>query len=460
MLVKNGIRQRQWTNPSVTSTSLTGNPVEDILKKVRAVVFSAMQKGWSGPPFDPFKLAGILKISVIPSEDILDARIIVTKRNKFTIEFNPNRPLARIRYSIAHELAHTLFPDCAQRVRERQIKEEMEPGDWELEMLCNIGAAEILMPIGSFPKLARESLDIDTLMSLRKQYKVSAEATLLRAVKLTDEQCAVFCSSRREAESRTACYQIDYMIPSRTNEKTLPVGHRLPRGSYVEECAAVGFTAKGDEAWPRSLGRVHVECVALPPYPGHRYPRVAGVVSRVNQVSASVNRIQYLKGDATEPRGEGNGIIAFIVNDKGRSWGAGFARAVQKKWPFVLEEFQHWIMHDRGEFSLGSIHKSEIEGDLSIVEMISQHGYGESATPRIRYGALEVCLQKLAGEALRKKASVHIPRIGCGQAGGSWWIVSELIEEFLLKAGIKVTVYDLPNASDRQPERQLSFMEG
>ena len=117
-------------------------------------------------------------------------------------------------------------------------------------------------------------------------------------------------------------------------------------------------------------------------------------------------------------------------------------------------------MHDRGEFSLGSIHKSEIEGDLSIVEMISQHGYGESATPRIRYGALEVCLQKLAGEALRKKASVHIPRIGCGQAGGSWWIVSELIEEFLLKAGIKVTVYDLPNASDRQPERQLSFMEG
>ncbi len=277
MVVRKEMVERRCTHPSVNSISTSGNPVEDIQNRARTVVFSAIQKGWSGPPFDPFGLADILKINVIASEDVLDAHMIPTKGGKLTIEFNPNRPKSRIRYSIAHELAHTLFPDCAQRVRERQKREEMEPGDWQVEMLCNIGAAEFLMPIGSFPDLAGEKLNIDILMDLRKKYEVSAEALLLRVVKLTDECCVVFCSSRRELQSRTTYYHIDYMVPSRTNNKTLPVGSKLPRGSVVKECTVVGYTAKGDEDWPNNFGRVHVESIALPPYPSHPYPRVAGL---------------------------------------------------------------------------------------------------------------------------------------------------------------------------------------
>ena len=62
-----------------------------------------------------------------------------------------------------------------------------------------------------------------------------------------------------------------------------------------------------------------------------------------------INKINYVKGDATEPRGRDNKIIAFVINDKGLSWGAGFARCLQKKWPSVQREFRHWVIANRGD---------------------------------------------------------------------------------------------------------------
>jgi len=39
-------------------------------------------------------------------------------------------------------------------------------------------------------------------------------------------------------------------------------------------------------------------------------------------------------------------------------------------------------------------------------------------------------------------ASVHMPRIGCGLAGGTWDQFQPLIEETLLAANIPVFIYD------------------
>jgi hypothetical protein len=39
-----------------------------------------------------------------------------------------------------------------------------------------------------------------------------------------------------------------------------------------------------------------------------------------------------------------------------------------------------------------------------------------------------------------------MPRIGCGQAGGSWMVAEELLRDTVIAAGARVTVYDLPNA--------------
>ena len=47
-----------------------------------------------------------------------------------------------------------------------------------------------------------------------------------------------------------------------------------------------------------------------------------------------------------------------------------------------------------------------------------------------------------AGAAAELEASVHMPRIGCGLAGGTWARIEPLIERRLISAGTAVTVYD------------------
>ena len=42
--------------------------------------------------------------------------------------------------------------------------------------------------------------------------------------------------------------------------------------------------------------------------------------------------------------------------------------------------------------------------------------------------------------------TVHLPRLGAGQARGQWSVIEGLIREFVSARGIPVTVYDLPGA--------------
>jgi hypothetical protein len=46
--------------------------------------------------------------------------------------------------------------------------------------------------------------------------------------------------------------------------------------------------------------------------------------------------------------------------------------------------------------------------------------------------------------AREEKATLHMPRIGTGMAGGSWDRVEELLAIAFRELGLKVTIYDLP----------------
>jgi O-acetyl-ADP-ribose deacetylase (regulator of RNase III) len=85
-----------------------------------------------------------------------------------------------------------------------------------------------------------------------------------------------------------------------------------------------------------------------------------------------------------------------------------------------------------------------IESDLGVVTMVAQHGYGPSARPRLRYLALRECLDQVAKIAASQNATIYMPRIGAGEAGGRWEVIRELIDETLCRKGIAVTVYTLP----------------
>jgi O-acetyl-ADP-ribose deacetylase (regulator of RNase III) len=153
--------------------------------------------------------------------------------------------------------------------------------------------------------------------------------------------------------------------------------------------------------------------------------------------------IAYHKGDATAPVAFGPKIICHICNDVG-GWGAGFVLAISKRWPEPEAEYRAW--YKQGEpagFRLGAVQLVTVEPSLMVANMVAQRGVRASGgVPPIRYDALRECLITLAERATALGASVHMPRIGCGLAGGSWPEVEVIINGSLAAAAIPVHVYD------------------
>jgi hypothetical protein len=448
----------QWTHPSVRLLSEEGEPDRIIVEKARTLVFDAVEAGWSGPPYDPIGLADLKGIEVEANPEVVDARTSLAASGGLFIEFNPNQPRGRRRYSIAHEIAHTLFSDVAETVRHRAAAAPDRDDDWQLELLCNMAAAEILMPVGSLPAEADVGIGIDQILTLRSSFDVSVEAIALRLVKLARQPIAAFAASRRDGG---ADYRLDYLWTSPAwAPRPRPTG--IPAATVVSQCGAIGFTAKGDESWPGLSVGLHVECVGIPPYPGQRIPRVVGVVWPDDSGTWASNRVVHLRGSAIEPRGQGPRLLIHVVNDRTPRWGGGFALEVGRKWPSVQRDFIEWVSEERRRLQLGSVRGSEASHDLWVVSMIAQRGYGPSAKPRIRYHALETALGQVSELAKELGASVHGPRLGAGQAGGSWPIVEGLLEEMLCAQGVPVTIYSLPNAPEpaqagEEESRQLSL---
>jgi O-acetyl-ADP-ribose deacetylase (regulator of RNase III) len=439
-------QKQMWTNPSVAKLAPGEDPIVVVSRQARSIVLGAVEDGLQGPPFDPLQFARYLKIPVVAREDVHEARtVLASGPRKLRIEFNPNRPQGRMRFSIAHELGHTLFPDCAEAVRHRSPHTIVEGDEWQVELLCNIAAAEFLMPIGTGINLAQELVTIENLLRLRNMYDVSVEALCRRVVKLTSEPCAFFAAARVEASDRGPVHRIDYTIPSRSWNLPTKSGTQIQASKILSECTAVGFTAKGKEKWGLRASDFQIEAVGIPPYPGHRYPRVVGVLFPTGgQVKRRTSQVAYLRGDATEPRGQDAQILAQIVNDKTPSWGGGFALVVRRKWPMVQESFRQWVAQDPKNLFLGKVHECHVSDTLRVFSMVAQHGYGPSTKPSIRYSSLRECLVQLGEMAASRGLSVAMPRIGTGQAGGNWAIVSELIDEVLCSRGVPVTVYLLP----------------
>ena len=159
-----------------------------------------------------------------------------------------------------------------------------------------------------------------------------------------------------------------------------------------------------------------------------------------------MHSIRYLKGDATQPQSKGNKIIAHVCNDIG-GWGKGFVLAVSKRWPEPEKEYRAWHrFRAKNDFSLGSVQFVQVDHYIWIANMIGQRGTKTgSQGPPVRYDAIDKCLSSVANKAKELSASVHMPRIGCGLAGGKWDKIEPLIELNLCSKGICVYVYDYGN---------------
>ena len=156
-----------------------------------------------------------------------------------------------------------------------------------------------------------------------------------------------------------------------------------------------------------------------------------------------MSEITYVRGDATVPSVKGVKVIAHVCNDIG-GWGKGFVLALSRRWPEPEAAYRAWHRERAAnDFGLGALQLVQVKADVWVANMVGQRGVrtGSKGVP-VRYEAIDTALARLAGRALDLGASVHMPRIGCGLAGGKWSRVEQLIDERLVKRGIAVTVYD------------------
>lgn len=155
--------------------------------------------------------------------------------------------------------------------------------------------------------------------------------------------------------------------------------------------------------------------------------------------------IRYLIGDATRPVSdlpEERRFIVHVCNDQG-AWGAGFVLAVSRRFPMAEREYRIAFAMDTPP-ALGTAQRVGVNSTTAVVNMVAQHGFPSHERPcALDYEALRHCLNTVAGWCVGLNASVHMPRIGCGIAGGTWDDIEPIIEQALCALGVPVTVYDL-----------------
>jgi O-acetyl-ADP-ribose deacetylase (regulator of RNase III) len=155
--------------------------------------------------------------------------------------------------------------------------------------------------------------------------------------------------------------------------------------------------------------------------------------------------IRYVTGDATAQCEPGPKIVAHICNDVG-GWGRGFVVAISNRWRAPEEAYRRWFAEGGDSpFALGEVQFVQVAESVWIANMIGQHDTRTiEGVPPVRYDAAEAALLKVAAFAHSRAASVHMPRIGCGLAGGEWGKIEQIIYRTLVEAQVPVFVYDLP----------------
>lgn len=428
-----------WTNKSVLALAGKNDPILAVQKAARELVLKALVKGWEGPPFNPLYFAEMLNVQVAGNSNIADARLTQTNTGP-RIEFNPQQARERVRFSIAHEVAHMLFPDWDQQIRNRGKRQRGEDS-WQLEMLCNIAASELILPIGSLAPL-KPIPPIEILMQERREFDVSAEAFFIRLVNISTDPIGMFVASSRAREFQLRKYRVNYFISSPTAPRVDIAGTEIPSDSAIYQCTAIGYTDAGIEKWITG-DEIEIECVGIPAYSGNMYPRVATLV-RFETVREGLQPVKYVHGNVLSPRGEGRKIVCQLVNDKATRWGGGVARKTATEFPDAERSFSKSMIKIPRDKRLGKVVFSNATDTITIASLIAQEGFGRSPIPRIRYNHLEKCMLEVAERALYDDASIHMPRIGTGSSGGDWGMVKEIVYNSMVREDLSITIYDPP----------------
>jgi hypothetical protein len=144
----------------------------------------------------------------------------------FIVELNADHPIPRQRFTFAHEIGHTFFFELEpnqQRVGFRLEDDGLlglnkNRGE---EYLCNVAAAEILMPYHQFfERINIYGLGSSALLALANEFNVSLQAAARRVVALSPHKLAVILWQR---EKESSCYRASWQVGRAVSNCSTPL---------------------------------------------------------------------------------------------------------------------------------------------------------------------------------------------------------------------------------------------
>jgi hypothetical protein len=105
-------------------------------------------------------------------------------------------------------------------------------------------------------------------------------------------------------------------------------------------------------------------------------------------------------------------------------------------------EASYRLWSQEPEFRLGEVQFVTVNKDITVANMVAQRSIRSRDNPKpLSLMALKICLKQVYSLAELEGRTVHMPRIGCGLAGGTWDEVEPVI---LRTMSVDTYVYDFP----------------
>ncbi|XP_035871395.1 chromodomain-helicase-DNA-binding protein 1-like isoform X2 [Phyllostomus discolor] len=184
--------------------------------------------------------------------------------------------------------------------------------------------------------------------------------------------------------------------------------------------------------------------------------------AQIDYEDSDSNSIKYVIGDVTHPQaGVEDAVIVQCVDDSGH-WGrGGLFTALEKRSTEPRKIYE--LAGKMKDLSLGSVllfpiddKESRSKGQDLLALIVAQHRDRSNVLSGIKVAALEEGLKKIFLAAKKKKASVHLPRIGHATKGFNWYGTERLIRKYLAAKGIPTYIYYFPRNKSAIPHAQSS----
>lgn len=155
------------------------------------------RRGHDKPPFLPEEFARLQDIKIVKADLGETSAVLFRMHDGHVIKVNQNHPPVRQNFSCAHEIGHLLFSELkleryiqSIEYRTSNPQGQMITRAEDREHLCDVAAAELLMPESVFRKyLSGFGVSISSIERLANIFKVSKQSAAIRIAEVSVEPC-------------------------------------------------------------------------------------------------------------------------------------------------------------------------------------------------------------------------------------------------------------------------------